>query len=239
MKSEWLSLPSSFLCISILTPVTCFSYLPDTTWTHQPRGHLFPSLCPSFSLSSPLPTVFYPRFSWTCLSLLLCAVGSFSEHLDQINGRSECVDSTDNSSKPSSEPAPHMARQRLESTEKKKISGKVTKSLSASALSLMIPGGRETSTRMILCDLCMCCSPPRPRNPNLECRLRCKTAWSSNGGCQHSPLECLPPELLEGIRGLLPLASFCSGRWDRLLSHKGLLLLFVFFSPPTPPQVKW
>ncbi|XP_006871057.1 PREDICTED: microtubule-associated serine/threonine-protein kinase 4-like [Chrysochloris asiatica] len=68
------------------------------------------------------------------------SVGSFSEHLDQINGRSECVDSTDNSSKPSSEPASHMARQRLESTEKKKIAGKVTKSLSASALSLMIPG---------------------------------------------------------------------------------------------------
>ncbi|XP_023481364.2 microtubule-associated serine/threonine-protein kinase 4 isoform X4 [Equus caballus] len=68
------------------------------------------------------------------------SVGSFSEHLDQINGRSECVDNTDNSSKPSSEPASHMARQRLESTEKKKISGKVTKSLSASALSLMIPG---------------------------------------------------------------------------------------------------
>ncbi|XP_054434413.1 microtubule-associated serine/threonine-protein kinase 4 isoform X2 [Pteronotus mesoamericanus] len=68
------------------------------------------------------------------------SVGSFSEHLDQINGRSECVDSTDNSSKPSSEPASHMARQRLESTEKKKILGKVTKSLSASALSLMIPG---------------------------------------------------------------------------------------------------
>ncbi|XP_006902435.1 PREDICTED: microtubule-associated serine/threonine-protein kinase 4 [Elephantulus edwardii] len=68
------------------------------------------------------------------------SVGSFSEHLDQINGRSECVDSTDNSSKPSSEPASHMARQRLESTERKKLPGKVTKSLSASALSLMIPG---------------------------------------------------------------------------------------------------
>ncbi|NXE83803.1 MAST4 kinase, partial [Cochlearius cochlearius] len=68
------------------------------------------------------------------------SVGSFSEHLDQINGRSESVDSTDNSSKPRSEVASHMARQRLESTEKKKISGKVTKSLSASALSLMIPG---------------------------------------------------------------------------------------------------
>ncbi|XP_042660411.1 microtubule-associated serine/threonine-protein kinase 4 isoform X2 [Tyto alba] len=68
------------------------------------------------------------------------SVGSFSEHLDQVNGRSESVDSTDNSSKPPSEVASHMARQRLESTEKKKISGKVTKSLSASALSLMIPG---------------------------------------------------------------------------------------------------
>lgn len=65
------------------------------------------------------------------------------------------MDSTDNSSKPSSEPASHVARQRLESTEKKKISGKVTKSLSASALSLMIPGGRETCTRMRRCGLCM------------------------------------------------------------------------------------
>lgn len=53
------------------------------------------------------------------------------------------MDSTDNASKPSSEPASHMARQRLESTEKQKASGKVTKSLSASALSLMIPGGRD------------------------------------------------------------------------------------------------
>uniref|UniRef100_A0A8C2T6A0 non-specific serine/threonine protein kinase n=1 Tax=Coturnix japonica TaxID=93934 RepID=A0A8C2T6A0_COTJA len=68
------------------------------------------------------------------------SVGSFSEHLDQMNGRSESVDSTDNSSKPATEVAFQMARQRLESTEKKKISGKVTKSLSASALSLMIPG---------------------------------------------------------------------------------------------------
>lgn len=85
-----------------------------------------------------------------CLSLLLCTVGSFSEHLDQINARIESVDSTDNSSKPSSETASHMARQRLESTEKKKISGKVTKSLSASALSLMIPGGRDESCSMSL-----------------------------------------------------------------------------------------
>ncbi|NXH19294.1 MAST4 kinase, partial [Bucco capensis] len=74
------------------------------------------------------------------ISSSMLSVGSFSEHLDQINGRIESVDSTDNSSKPPSEVVSRMARQRLESTEKKKISGKVTKSLSASALSLMIPG---------------------------------------------------------------------------------------------------
>ncbi|XP_062828433.1 microtubule-associated serine/threonine-protein kinase 4 isoform X3 [Anolis carolinensis] len=68
------------------------------------------------------------------------SVGSFSEHLDQINGKNETLDSTDNFSKPTSDQASHVARQRLETTEKKKISGKVTKSLSASALSLMIPG---------------------------------------------------------------------------------------------------
>ncbi|XP_056397531.1 microtubule-associated serine/threonine-protein kinase 4 isoform X2 [Hyla sarda] len=68
------------------------------------------------------------------------SVSSFSEHLDHINGRSESVDSTDNSSKLSNETASHMARQRLENTEKQKLSGKVTKSISASALSLMIPG---------------------------------------------------------------------------------------------------
>ncbi|NXW39141.1 MAST4 kinase, partial [Phaetusa simplex] len=83
------------------------------------------------------------------------SVGSFSEHLDQINGRSESVDSTDNSSKPPNEVASHMARQRLESTEKKKISGKVTKSLSASALSLMIPGGREKSFCFKCYNLCI------------------------------------------------------------------------------------
>ncbi|XP_053557321.1 microtubule-associated serine/threonine-protein kinase 4 isoform X2 [Bombina bombina] len=68
------------------------------------------------------------------------SVSSFSEHLDQINGRSECVDSADNSSKPSNESTSHMARQQLENTEKQNIYGKVTKSVSASALSLVIPG---------------------------------------------------------------------------------------------------
>ncbi|XP_006000152.1 microtubule-associated serine/threonine-protein kinase 1 isoform X3 [Latimeria chalumnae] len=68
------------------------------------------------------------------------SVGSFSEHLDQINTRSDSVDSTDNSSKPAADLISHIARQRLESTEKQKITSKVPKSVSASALSLMIPG---------------------------------------------------------------------------------------------------
>uniref|UniRef100_A0A8C5LWR3 non-specific serine/threonine protein kinase n=1 Tax=Leptobrachium leishanense TaxID=445787 RepID=A0A8C5LWR3_9ANUR len=68
------------------------------------------------------------------------SVSSFSEHLDQINGRSVSVDSTDNSSKPSNETSSLTVCQRLENTEKQKMSGKVTKSISASALSLMIPG---------------------------------------------------------------------------------------------------
>uniref|UniRef100_A0ABM5FTR8 non-specific serine/threonine protein kinase n=1 Tax=Pogona vitticeps TaxID=103695 RepID=A0ABM5FTR8_9SAUR len=74
------------------------------------------------------------------ISSTTLSVGSFSDHLDQINGRNESVDNTDNFSKPPADQASHVARQRLETTEKKKISGKVTKSLSASALSLMIPG---------------------------------------------------------------------------------------------------
>ncbi|NXS20156.1 MAST4 kinase, partial [Mystacornis crossleyi] len=85
----------------------------------------------------PGPEVTTPA---STISSSTLSVGSFSEHLDQINGRSESVDNTDNSSKPAGEVSSHVARQRLESTEKKKISGKVTKSLSASALSLMIPG---------------------------------------------------------------------------------------------------
>ncbi|NXS00447.1 MAST4 kinase, partial [Oxylabes madagascariensis] len=46
-----------------------------------------------------------------------------------FDSRSESVDSMDNSSKPAGEVASHMARQRLESTEKKKISGKVFSSI--------------------------------------------------------------------------------------------------------------
>ncbi|NXI78933.1 MAST4 kinase, partial [Rhipidura dahli] len=109
----------------------------DSTSSGGPREEQEKSAFVSDEIVQDEPEVTTPA---STISSSTLSVGSFSEHLDQINGRSESVDSTDNSSKPAGEVASHMARQRLESTEKKKISGKVTKSLSASALSLMIPG---------------------------------------------------------------------------------------------------
>ncbi|NXE95061.1 MAST4 kinase, partial [Menura novaehollandiae] len=109
----------------------------DSTSSVGPREEQEKSAFVSDEAVQDEPEVTTPA---STISSSTLSVGSFSEHLDQINGRSESVDSTDNSSKPAGEVASHMARQRLENTEKKKISGKVTKSLSASALSLMIPG---------------------------------------------------------------------------------------------------
>ncbi|NWV35182.1 MAST4 kinase, partial [Grantiella picta] len=109
----------------------------DSTTSGGPREEQEKSAFASDEIVQDEPEVTTPA---STISSSTLSVGSFSEHLDQINGRSESVDSTDISSKPAGEVATHMARQRLETTEKKKISGKVTKSLSASALSLMIPG---------------------------------------------------------------------------------------------------
>ncbi|KAF2976882.1 hypothetical protein EK904_015041 [Melospiza melodia maxima] len=109
----------------------------DSSGSRGPREEQEKSAFVSDETVQDEPEVTTPA---STISSSTLSVGSFSEHLDQINGRSESVDSTDNASKPAGEVASHMARQRLESTEKKKISGKVTKSLSASALSLMIPG---------------------------------------------------------------------------------------------------
>ncbi|XP_066514094.1 microtubule-associated serine/threonine-protein kinase 3 isoform X3 [Hoplias malabaricus] len=67
--------------------------------------------------------------------------GSFSEHLDQLPSRPEGVDSPESSSKPSTDTGAHLTTQRLESTEKASNNiSKVHKSVSANALSLMIPG---------------------------------------------------------------------------------------------------
>ncbi|XP_039614583.1 microtubule-associated serine/threonine-protein kinase 4 isoform X2 [Polypterus senegalus] len=65
------------------------------------------------------------------------SVASFSETLDQNHARSEGVDSPDSTSK---EPGDLIAHSRLDGGEKTRITSKVTKSVSTSALSLKIPG---------------------------------------------------------------------------------------------------
>ncbi|KAJ8401847.1 hypothetical protein AAFF_G00374280 [Aldrovandia affinis] len=68
------------------------------------------------------------------------SVGSFSEHLDQLHSRGEGVESPDTSSKTSTDLGVHTASTRSDATDKQKVTSKVPKSVSASALSLMIPG---------------------------------------------------------------------------------------------------
>nr|XP_055056949.1 microtubule-associated serine/threonine-protein kinase 4 isoform X4 [Misgurnus anguillicaudatus] len=65
--------------------------------------------------------------------------GSFSEHLDQVPSRGEGVESPD-SCKPSSDTGTFLSTPRTETTDKQCAVSKVPKSVSTSALSLMIPG---------------------------------------------------------------------------------------------------
>ncbi|KAJ8339397.1 hypothetical protein SKAU_G00361830 [Synaphobranchus kaupii] len=66
--------------------------------------------------------------------------GSFSEHLDQLHSRGEGVESPDTSSKTSGDLGAHTASARSDGADKQRVASKVPKSVSASALSLMIPG---------------------------------------------------------------------------------------------------
>uniref|UniRef100_A0A9J7Y9S1 non-specific serine/threonine protein kinase n=1 Tax=Cyprinus carpio carpio TaxID=630221 RepID=A0A9J7Y9S1_CYPCA len=66
--------------------------------------------------------------------------GSFSEHLDQAPSQGDGVDSLDSSCKPSSDTASFLTAPKPEATEKQCAVSKVPKSVSTSALSLMIPG---------------------------------------------------------------------------------------------------
>lgn len=75
-------------------------------------------------------------------------VGSFSEHLDQAPSRGDGVESLDSSCKPSSDTAAFLTAPKPETTEKQFAVSKVPKSVSTSALSLMIPGGE--------CAVCVC-----------------------------------------------------------------------------------
>ncbi|XP_059402296.1 microtubule-associated serine/threonine-protein kinase 4-like isoform X2 [Carassius carassius] len=66
--------------------------------------------------------------------------GSFAEHLDQAPSRGDGVESLDSSCKPSSDTASFLTAPKPEATEKQCAVSKVPKSVSTSALSLMIPG---------------------------------------------------------------------------------------------------
>ncbi|XP_050964991.1 microtubule-associated serine/threonine-protein kinase 4 isoform X4 [Labeo rohita] len=66
--------------------------------------------------------------------------GSFSEHLDQAPSRGDGVESLDSSCKPSSDTGSFLTAPKPEAAEKQCVVSKVTKSVSTSALSLMIPG---------------------------------------------------------------------------------------------------
>ncbi|KAL1274454.1 hypothetical protein QQF64_027268 [Cirrhinus molitorella] len=66
--------------------------------------------------------------------------GSFSEHLDQAPSRGDGIESLDSSCKPSSDTGSFLTAPKPEATEKQCVVSKVTKSVSTSALSLMIPG---------------------------------------------------------------------------------------------------
>lgn len=79
--------------------------------------------------------------------VLLWSVGSFSEHLDPLPSRDEGIDSPDSSSKtPMDLGGQHGGLQPDGHGDKHGGVAKVSKSVSANALSLMIPGGERTHT---------------------------------------------------------------------------------------------
>uniref|UniRef100_A0A672KPG2 non-specific serine/threonine protein kinase n=1 Tax=Sinocyclocheilus grahami TaxID=75366 RepID=A0A672KPG2_SINGR len=81
-----------------------------------------------------------PTTPCSTISNSTLSVGSFSEHLDQAPSRGDGVDSLDSSCKPSSDTASFLTAPKPEATQKQCAVSKVPKSVSTSALSLMIPG---------------------------------------------------------------------------------------------------
>uniref|UniRef100_A0A8C1VCS9 non-specific serine/threonine protein kinase n=1 Tax=Cyprinus carpio TaxID=7962 RepID=A0A8C1VCS9_CYPCA len=81
-----------------------------------------------------------PTTPCSAISNSTLSVGSFSEHLDQAPSQGDGVDSLDSSCKPSSDTASFLTAPKPEATEKQCAVSKVPKSVSTSALSLMIPG---------------------------------------------------------------------------------------------------
>ncbi|KAK2911489.1 hypothetical protein Q8A67_003622 [Cirrhinus molitorella] len=81
-----------------------------------------------------------PTTPCSTISNSTLSVGSFSEHLDQAPSRGDGIESLDSSCKPSSDTGSFLTAPKPEATEKQCVVSKVTKSVSTSALSLMIPG---------------------------------------------------------------------------------------------------
>ncbi|XP_066567660.1 microtubule-associated serine/threonine-protein kinase 3 isoform X3 [Amia ocellicauda] len=94
----------------------------------------------AFTIGEPPPDEPDATTPGSTLSGSTLSVGSFSEHLDQIHIRAEGVESPDGASKTSGDPGSLSAHQRPDGAEKPRSANKVTKSVSAGALSLMIPG---------------------------------------------------------------------------------------------------
>uniref|UniRef100_A0A8C1MPY9 non-specific serine/threonine protein kinase n=1 Tax=Cyprinus carpio TaxID=7962 RepID=A0A8C1MPY9_CYPCA len=81
-----------------------------------------------------------PTTPCSTISNSTLSVGSFSEHLDQAQSRGDGEESLDSSCKPSSDTSSFLTAPKPEATEKQCAVRKVPKSVSTSALSLMIPG---------------------------------------------------------------------------------------------------
>uniref|UniRef100_A0A673FKA7 non-specific serine/threonine protein kinase n=1 Tax=Sinocyclocheilus rhinocerous TaxID=307959 RepID=A0A673FKA7_9TELE len=81
-----------------------------------------------------------PTTPCSTISNSTLSVGSFSEHLDQAPSQGDGVEILDSSCKPSSDTAFFLTAPKPEATEKECAVSKVPKSVSTSALSLMIPG---------------------------------------------------------------------------------------------------
>ncbi|XP_056314409.1 microtubule-associated serine/threonine-protein kinase 4 isoform X5 [Danio aesculapii] len=81
-----------------------------------------------------------PTTPCSTISNSTLSVGSFSEHLDQVQSRGDVVESLDSSCKASSDTGSFLTAPKPEATDKPCIVSKVPKSVSTSALSLMIPG---------------------------------------------------------------------------------------------------
>ncbi|KAL4617592.1 microtubule-associated serine/threonine-protein kinase 4 isoform X5 [Arapaima gigas] len=107
--------------------------------------------------------------------------GSFSEHLDQLHSRGEGVESPDNASKTAGDLSARAGNPASDGVEKPKAASKVPKSVSASALSLMIPGDVVGSSPL--------CSPLSPYSLSSDPSSRDSSPSRDSSLCAGSPQQ--------------------------------------------------